>query len=65
MKSSESIRQQGDVNWNIANLLRGPYEIPFVRHFYEYEPPHPLEAIEADITALEQQTTAMLKEVTA
>ena len=30
------------------------YEIPFNRHFYEYEPPRALEEIEADIKALEQ-----------
>ena len=41
------------------------YEIPFNRHFYEYEPPRPLEAIEADILALERDIMAMLKEVTA
>jgi len=41
------------------------YEIPFNRHFYEYEPPRPLEAIEADILALEKDIMAMLKDVTA
>lgn len=41
------------------------YEIPFNRHFYEYEAPRPLDEIAADITALEQDIMAMLKEVTA
>ena len=41
------------------------YEIPFNRHFYEYEPPRPLAEIEAGIAALECEILAMLKEVTA
>ncbi len=41
------------------------YEIPFTRHFYQYEPPRPLEAIEADIKALEKEIMAMLEGVTA
>lgn len=48
----------------ITNIEMG-YEIPFNRHFYEYEPPHPLDAIEADIEQLEGEIMAMLKEVTA
>lgn len=39
------------------------YEIPFNRHFYEYEPPRPLEEIEKDIEGLEKEILAMLKEV--
>ena len=39
------------------------YEIPFNRHFYQYEPPRPLEDIEADIEGLERKIMAMLKEV--
>ena len=31
MKNAESIKQQGDVIWNIANLLRGPYRPPQYR----------------------------------
>ncbi len=41
------------------------YEIPLNRHFYRYEPPRPLEEIEADIRALEGEIMAMLREVTA
>lgn len=41
------------------------YEIPLNRHFYRYEPPRPLEVIEADIKALESDILALLKEVTA
>jgi type I restriction enzyme M protein len=41
------------------------YEIPLNRHFYSYEPPRPLEQIEADIKMLEADVLALLKEVTA
>ena len=40
------------------------YEIPFTRHFYQYEPPRPLEVIESEIKALESEIMQMLKEVT-
>jgi len=40
------------------------YEIPLNRHFYRYEPPRPLEGIEADIKALESDILARLAEVT-
>ncbi len=40
------------------------YEINFNRYFYEYRPPRPLEAIEADIRAVEQDILAMLRDVT-
>lgn len=41
------------------------YEIPLNRHFYRYEPPRPLEIIEADIKKLEAEILDMLKEVKA
>ena len=41
------------------------YEIPLNRHFYRYEPPRPLEAIEAAIKKLEDEILDLLKEVTA
>lgn len=41
------------------------YEIPLNRHFYRYEPPRPLEVIEADIKTLEAEILALLKDVTA
>lgn len=41
------------------------YEIPLNRHFYRYEPPRELEAIEADIRELEGEIVALLREVTA
>ena len=39
------------------------YEINFNRYFYEYRPPRPLEAIEADIQQVEKEIMAMLREV--
>lgn len=40
------------------------YEIPLNRHFYVYEPPRPLDVIEQDIKALENDILALLAEVT-
>jgi type I restriction enzyme M protein len=40
------------------------YEINFNRYFYRYTPPRPLEEIEADIRAVEQDIVRMLAEVT-
>ena len=37
------------------------YEIPLNRHFYVYEPPRPLEVIEAEITELEAEIAKLLK----
>jgi type I restriction enzyme M protein len=39
------------------------YEIPLNRHFYKYQPPRPLEEIEADIAELEKDIVRMLREV--
>ncbi len=41
------------------------YEIPFNRHFYRYEPPRPLEEIEADIKKLEGEILSLLSEIAA
>ncbi|MFA4907683.1 MAG: class I SAM-dependent DNA methyltransferase [archaeon] len=40
------------------------YEINFNRYFYQYQPPRPLEEIEADIKTLEKEILEMLREVT-
>ena len=50
--------------WIDHSKIKVGYEIPFNRHFYEYEPPRPLEAIEEDINQLEKEILAMLSEVT-
>ena len=39
------------------------YEINFNRYFYKYQPPRPLEEIEADIRSLEKEILGMLREV--
>jgi len=39
------------------------YEINFNRYFYEYEPPRPLEEIEADIRTVEKEIVELLGEV--
>jgi len=39
------------------------YEINFNRYFYKYQPPRPLEEIEADIKLLEKDVLEMLREV--
>ena len=51
--------------WIDEGKTRIGYEIPFNRHFYRYEPPRPLEAIEADIKALGAEITELLGEVTS
>lgn len=41
------------------------YEIPFTRHFYQYEQLRSLETVEADIKSVEQEILELLKEVMA
>jgi len=50
--------------WIDESKTKVGYEIPLNRHFYQYTPPRPLEEIEADIKALEQDIVKMLAEVT-
>ena len=51
--------------WIDHSKTKVGYEIPLNRHFYRYEPPRPLEIIEAEIKTLEGDIVAMLAEVTA
>jgi type I restriction enzyme M protein len=51
--------------WIDETKTKVGYEIPLNRHFYRYEPPRPLEMIEADIKALEDDIVKLLKEITA
>jgi type I restriction enzyme M protein len=51
--------------WIDESKTKVGYEIPLNRHFYRYEPPRPLEVIEADIKALEDEIKRMLGEVTS
>ncbi|WP_417745554.1 type I restriction-modification system subunit M [Rosistilla oblonga] len=39
------------------------YEIPFNRHFYEYQPPRPLQEIDAELDELSGEIMQMLQEV--
>jgi type I restriction enzyme M protein len=41
------------------------YEINFNRHFYRYQPPRPLEAIDAELKKAEDEILRLLNEVTA
>ncbi len=50
--------------WIDESKTKVGYEIPLNRHFYEYEPPRPLEVIEADIKTLEKEIIELLAEVT-
>jgi len=49
--------------WIDHSKTKVGYEIPINRHFYVYKPPRELEAIEADIQALEKDILAQLKKV--
>ena len=51
--------------WIDDSKTKVGYEIPLNRHFYRYEPPRPLEVIEADIKTLEDDIMRMLGEVTS
>ena len=50
--------------WMDETKTRVGYEIPLNRHFYQYEPPRPLEVIEADIKTLEREILELLADVT-
>ena len=51
--------------WVDYDKTRVGYEIPINRHFYVYEPPRPLDQIEADITELERDISKLLKGLVA
>jgi type I restriction enzyme M protein len=46
-----------------GNVGKVGYEINFNRYFYKYQPPRPLEEIEADIKIVEKEILEMLREV--
>ena len=50
--------------WIDESKTKVGYEIPLNRHFYRYEPPRPLDVIEADIKTLEQEIMGLLADVT-
>ena len=49
--------------WVDESKTKVGYEIPLNRHFYVYEPPRPLEEIECDLQALEQEIAGLLSDV--
>lgn len=55
----ESFRDERD-----GGLGRVGYEINFNRYFYQYTPPRPLEAIDAELKQVEAEIAALLGEVT-
>ena len=50
--------------WIDESKIKVGYEIPLNRHFYVYEPPRPLEEIEADPHGLEREIVELLGQVT-
>jgi type I restriction enzyme M protein len=50
--------------WIDHSKTKVGYEIPLTRHFYVYEPPRPLEEIQAEIKGLEEEILRLLREVT-
>lgn len=50
--------------WIDHSKTKVGYELPLTRHFYTYQPPRPLEAIEQDIKTIEKDIRKMLAEVT-
>ena len=41
------------------------FEIPFIRHFYKFTPPRPLEEIDADLKACTDRIKQMIEEISA
>jgi type I restriction enzyme M protein len=61
-----------DLSWSIKKCECGVkngevgvvgYEIPFNRHFYQYEPPRDLAEIDADLDVLSAEIMEMLRGV--
>ena len=51
--------------WIDHDKTKVGYEIPFNRHFYVFEPPRPLEAIDADLKACTDRIKTMIEGLTA
>ena len=51
--------------WIDHEKTRVGYEIPFNRHFYVFEPPRPLEQIDADLAQVTARIQGMLSELSA
>jgi len=57
----EVLPYRGDA-WIDHSKIKLGYEIPFNRHFYEYEEPRPWKKIEKEIKGLEKEIMEMLSE---
>ena len=51
--------------WIDHDKTKVGYEIPFNRHFYVFEPPRPLDAIDADLTRVTDRIKAMIEGLSA
>ena len=51
--------------WIDAEKMRVGYEIPFNRHFYVFEPPRPLEEIDADLKQVTDRIRRMIEGLAA
>lgn len=51
--------------WIDHDKTKTGYEIPFNRHFYVFEPPRPLEEIDAELAGVTARIQAMLAELSA
>ncbi|WP_437829861.1 type I restriction-modification system subunit M [Sorangium sp. So ce1153] len=49
--------------WIDESKTKVGYEIPFTRHFYKYEPPRPLDEIEAEVRRMQTEIQGLLSEV--
>ena len=49
--------------WADGEKIRSAYEVNFNRYFYEYQPPRPLEEIDADLREMEEKIIHLLREV--
>ncbi|PKV80469.1 type I restriction-modification system subunit M [Nocardia fluminea] len=59
------VKPHVDNAWIDWSKIKTGYEIPFTRHFYTYEPPRPLEEIDADLNRVVSEILHLLREVEA
>ena len=57
------VKPHVDDAWIDWDKTKTGYEIPFTRHFYAYEPPRSLEAIDADLERVVGEIMTLLREV--
>ncbi|EKA62280.1 N-6 DNA methylase [Janibacter hoylei PVAS-1] len=57
------VKPHVDDAWIDWDKTKTGYEIPFTRHFYTYEPPRPLEEIDADLERVVGEIMTLLREV--